>query len=94
MRDTRIGNADQPPLLSVSLTRGVVPRSELAGDGGRAADLQHYKLCLPGDIVVNRMSAYQGALGMATQRGLVSPDYLVLEPAADTDSRYLGSVSD
>ncbi|MGD9571965.1 MAG: restriction endonuclease subunit S [Thermoleophilia bacterium] len=35
------------------------------------------------------MSAYQGALGLARERGLVSPDYLVLEPGEGTDPPYL-----
>jgi type I restriction enzyme, S subunit len=76
-RDERAGTAELP-LLSVSATRGVVLRSELTGDEPRAEDLSRYKVCDRGDLVINRMSAYQGALGVARQRGIVSPDYAVL----------------
>jgi type I restriction enzyme S subunit len=90
VRDTRARElAAELPLLSVSQTRGVVPRRELTGgDHGRATDLANYKVCLPGDLVINRMSAYNGALGIARQQGLVSPDYLVLEPRGIPDFRF------
>lgn len=81
VRDQRAGaEAKCLPLMSVSQTRGVVPRSELVGDSGRAEHLSGYKVCQPGDIVLNRMSAYNGALGVARERGVVSPDYLVMAP--------------
>jgi type I restriction enzyme S subunit len=35
------------------------------------------------------MSAYQGALGLSRQKGLVSPDYLVLRPNEDVSASYL-----
>jgi type I restriction enzyme S subunit len=75
--------------MSVSVTRGVVPRSEIADGDPRAADLSNYKVCQPGDIVLNRMSAYQGALGLARQQGLVSPDYAVLAPTERAHGPYL-----
>lgn len=81
VRDQRAGaEAESLPLMSVSQIRGVIPRSELVGDQGRAEDLANYKVCEPGDIVLNRMSAYNGALGVAQARGVVSPDYLVMTP--------------
>lgn len=57
------------------------------GDTGRADDLSNYKVCRTADIVINRMSAYNGAIGVSRADGLVSPDYLVLEatPAGDPD---------
>ncbi len=76
-------------LLSVSATRGVIPRSQITSDEPRADDLSNYKICRPGDIVVNRMSAYQGALGSTSCKGIVSPDYLVLRPSSHVQSRWL-----
>mgnify|MGYP001610554766 CR=1 FL=1 len=88
--DRRAGMvAEELPLLSVSQYRGVIPRSELMGDEGRAADLSNYKVCDPGDIVLNRMSAYNGAVGLANLRGVVSPDYLVMRPNVGYDGKYL-----
>jgi restriction endonuclease S subunit len=77
------------PLMSVSQTKGVIPRSELMGNDGRAESLDNYKVCLPGQIVINRMSAASGALGLANQAGLVSPDYAVLAPTNFVEAKYL-----
>jgi type I restriction enzyme S subunit len=87
--DERCGNKVDLPLLSVSQIRGVVPRSDLTDKDHRADSLSLYKVCLAGDIVINRMSAYQGALGISPGRGIVSPDYLVLRPDPSTDAQYL-----
>jgi type I restriction enzyme S subunit len=86
--DARAGSR-RPPLLAVSIHRGVVPRDEFTDDEPRADDLSMYRLCEPGDIVLNRMRAFQGAVGMAPVRGLVSPDYLVLRPCQHALGRYL-----
>lgn len=86
--DRRAGE-NQPPLLAVSIHSGVVPRSSLTDDLPRAEDLSSYKLCEAGDIVLNRMRAFQGAIGISPMRGIVSPDYLVLRPNGTLDSRYL-----
>ena len=86
--DQRAG-IDQPPLLAVSIHHGVVRRDTLTEDLPRAEDLSNYKLCEPGDIALNRMRAFQGAIGICPQRGLVSPDYAVLRPGPDVDARYL-----
>ncbi|MGW6425912.1 restriction endonuclease subunit S [Nocardia sp. NPDC055053] len=86
--DQRAGS-EQHPLMAVSIHHGVVPRESLTDDLPRAEDLSNYKVCDEGDIVVNRMRAFQGAVGISPMRGLVSPDYLVLRPGADTEARYL-----
>jgi type I restriction enzyme S subunit len=86
--DDRAGDR-RPPLLSVSIHHGVVPRSSLTEDEHRADDLSAYKTCEAGDIVLNRMRAFQGAIGISPSRGLVSPDYLVLRPEPSVDARYI-----
>jgi type I restriction enzyme S subunit len=75
--------------MSVSQYLGVVPRSELKGDEGRAESTENYKTSKPGQIVLNRMSAASGALGLATEYGLVSPDYAVLQPSNFVEPKYL-----
>jgi type I restriction enzyme S subunit len=62
--DDRSGALDLP-LLSVSIHTGVRRRDELTEDEHRADSLVNYKRCLQGDLVVNRMRAFQGALGVA-----------------------------
>jgi type I restriction enzyme S subunit len=86
--DQRAGH-HRPPLLAVSIHAGVVPRSSLTENEPRADDLSGYKLCVSGDIVLNRMRAFQGAIGISPERGLVSPDYLVLRPKPEVEGRFL-----
>jgi len=79
--DERAGIQNQNlPLLSVSIHRGV-QRRDVSSSGQQAgADLSKYKVARVGDIVLNRMRAFQGGLGQARIDGLVSPDYAVLRP--------------
>lgn len=86
--DERAGN-DQPPLLAVSIRHGVIRRDAITDDLPRAEDLSNYKLCERDDIVLNRMRAFQGAIGISPCRGLVSPDYAVLRPSPTVDAHYL-----
>jgi type I restriction enzyme, S subunit len=83
------GGQRELPLLSVSIHRGVVPRTEMTDKEPRAEDLSNYKVCQPGDIVLNRMRAFQGAIGVSVVDGLVSPDYAVLRPSDGVDAEWL-----
>ena len=47
-----------------------------------------YKLCRPGDIVINTMWAFMAALGVARQNGLVSPSYGVYRPLDNERLRH------
>jgi type I restriction enzyme S subunit len=85
--DERAGD-ESLPLLAVSIHHGVVPRDSLTDDEPRADDLSGYKRCAPGDVVINRMRAFQGAVGVAPQPGIVSPDYVVLRMVEGVDVRY------
>jgi type I restriction enzyme, S subunit len=82
-------HTDAEPLLAVSIHRGVVPRTALTDDEPKAFDLRHYKRCHSGDIVLNRMRAFQGAVGVAPYAGIVSPDYAVLRISAGFDQRFV-----
>jgi type I restriction enzyme S subunit len=91
--DQRAGlAASDLELMSVSQHWGVVPRTSLTDAEPRAEDLSAYKVCERNDVVLNRMSAYQGAVGVATQPGVVSPDYAVLRPTGMADGRYMAYV--
>ena len=80
------------PLLSVSIHLGVRRRDELTKDEPRADTLANYKRCSRGDLVVNRMRAFQGALGVAPIDGVVSPDYAILRPSSLVEARFLAYV--
>jgi type I restriction enzyme S subunit len=64
-------------LLTVSHITGVTPRSEKTVYMFEAESLDGYKLVEPGNLVVNTMWAWMGALGVARTRGIVSPSYAV-----------------
>ena len=66
----------------------MVPRRSLTDDGPRADSLVDYKRVEPGDLVLNRMRAFQGAVGVAGEAGVVSPDYAVLRMGPLVDSHF------
>ncbi|HCG00018.1 MAG TPA: hypothetical protein DEV93_05690 [Chloroflexi bacterium] len=78
VEDRAGSRAESLELMSVSQRLGVVPRATISDKEPRADDLSNYRRCRAGDVIVNRMSAYQGAVGVSPQDGMVSPDYLVL----------------
>jgi type I restriction enzyme, S subunit len=79
------------PLLEVSINTGVVLR-EFSDDKieSTAADFNTYKVARKGDIVFNKMRMWQGAVGVAPEDGLVSPDYTVATSSGDLLSDYAG----
>lgn len=89
--DRRAGDdADSLPLLSVSKSQGVVRYSDLFPDRAvRAQEHRHYKTAQKDDIVLNKMSAATGAVGLSPEAGLVSPDYAVLRAGAHSHPGYL-----
>ncbi len=78
-------------LLSVSHITGVTPRSEKNVTMFMAESNEGYKVCRPGDLVINTMWAYMGALGISSHHGIVSPSYNVYRLINDDllDSKYL-----
>ena len=70
----------QEELLSVSHMTGVTPRSEKKIMMFMAEDYTGSKLCTDGDLVINIMWAWMGALGVSDQTGIVSPSYGVFRP--------------
>ncbi|MFK0005080.1 hypothetical protein [Paenarthrobacter sp. NPDC090522] len=79
--DERAGDSLRDlPLLSVSIHHGVQLREESTSRQQASVDLSRYKVVRAGEIVLNRMRAFQGGLGKASVDGLVSPDYAVLRP--------------
>jgi type I restriction enzyme S subunit len=62
-------------LLSVSHITGVTPRSEKNVTMFMAESYAGYKTCQPGDLVINIMWAWMGALGVSEYSGIVSSSY-------------------
>jgi type I restriction enzyme S subunit len=67
----------QEELLSVSHITGISPRSQKNVTMFMASSYVGHKLCRPGDLVVNTMWAWMGALGVSPLAGIVSPSYAV-----------------
>jgi type I restriction enzyme, S subunit len=67
-------------LLSVSHIFGVKKRSESNATMFLAKSNKGHKLCSPGDLIINTMWAWMGALGVSPHEGIVSPSYAVYRP--------------
>ena len=72
------------PVLSVSIHSGVsegeLDEESLGKKVKRIEDKTQYQTALEGDLVFNMMRAWQGAIGVVRNRGLVSPAYIVAKP--------------
>lgn len=80
-------------LMSVSHKTGVTPRQKHVTMFQAESNVGH-KICRPGDIAINTMWAFMGALGVARQIGLVSPSYGVYRPLqpGEYDGDYLDAL--
>lgn len=76
VRDERSEDGSEE-LLTVSHITGVTPRSEKDVYMFEADDKAGYKRCLPGDLAINTLWAWMGAMGVSPIEGIVSPDYHV-----------------
>lgn len=81
------------PMLSVTITRGVIRQAELLADSPKKdsskLDRSSYKLVRCGDIAYNKMRAWQGAIGVSGHQGIVSPAYVVQRPRNRANSKYM-----
>lgn len=78
-------------LLSVSEYTGVTKKSDSIGDSEhltRAESLIGYKVCAPGDLVINIMLAWKRGLGISNYHGIVSPSYAVYRPKRRVNTKY------
>ncbi len=78
-RDHRSETGEEE-LLTVSHITGVSPRAEKKNVGMFLAEtMEGYKHCSVGNLVINTMWAYMGALGVSSFDGIVSPSYNVYQ---------------
>ena len=91
-RDQRSATGDEE-LLTVSHLTGVTPRSEKEVHMFEAETTEGYKLCVQGDLVINTLWAWMGAMGVSFFDGIVSPAYNVYEPTDRLDPDYLDALS-
>ena len=90
-RDVRSTTGDEE-MLTVSHLTGVTPRSEKDVNMFEAETNEGYKLCEPGDLVINTLWAWMGAMGIAPVKGIVSPAYNVYEPGPRLAPAYIDAL--
>lgn len=75
---------DSLQILSVSIhsgiSKGELDSETLGKQVRRSEDKSLYKHVYAGDLVLNMMRAWQGAIGVATIEGMVSPAYITAVP--------------
>jgi len=77
-RDDRSDTGEEE-LLTVSHITGVTKRSEKDVNMFEAETTEGYKRCSPGNLVINTLWAWMGAMGISPEEGIVSPAYHVYE---------------
>ena len=80
-------------ILSVMKDIGVIPYDEKGNVGNKKSEnIENYKVVYPGDLVVNKMNAIIGSLGISRHHGALSQVYFVLYPKdhSRTNHKYLG----
>ena len=75
-------------LLSLTRSRGLIPQKEASNRIASIEDLSNYKVCRPGDLVMNRMQAWSGMFAVPSQDGLISPDYSVFKLVCKSEVEY------
>ena len=91
-RDQRSEDGSEE-LLTVSHLTGVTPRSEKDVNMFEAETLEGYKICKIGDLVINTLWAWMGAMGTSFTNGVVSPAYNVYEPTERIYPAYVDALS-
>lgn len=90
-RDQRSTTGEEE-LLTVSHLTGVTPRSEKDVNMFEAETTEGYKICLTGDLVINTLWAWMGAMGVAPVDGIASPAYNVYEPGNRVEPSYIDAL--
>lgn len=73
-------NHPEYDVLSVYREHGVIKKdSRDDNHNATSLDTSTYKALKPGDLVVNKMKAWQGSMGISPFKGIVSPAYITCE---------------
>ena len=88
VRDERSDDGTEE-LLTVSHITGVTSRSEKDVYMFEADDKAGYKRCMPGDLAINTLWAWMGAMGISPLDGIVSPDYHVYTSKGELLPEYV-----
>jgi type I restriction enzyme, S subunit len=90
-RDVRSETGEER-MLTVSHITGVTPRSEKNVNMFEAESTEGYKVCYAGDLVINTLWAWMGAMGVSPMHGIVSPAYHIYTPCERLDPVYVDAL--
>lgn len=90
-RDERSVTGEEE-MLTVSHLTGVTPRSEKDVNMFVAETNEGYKICYEGDLVINTLWAWMGAMGVTSVNGIVSPAYHVYQPGPRLEPAYVDAL--
>jgi type I restriction enzyme S subunit len=80
LRTQKSGDSHGLELLSIYTHIGVRPRKDLEERGNKATTTDDYWIVMKGDIIVNKLLAWMGAVGVSSYDGVTSPAYDILMP--------------
>jgi type I restriction enzyme S subunit len=83
---------EEMELLSVTITEGVIPRTDIEWKDNSSEDKSNYKIVRIGDMAYNTMRMWQGACGISSYEGIVSPAYTILIDAALFNHDFMASL--
>ena len=75
-------------LLSIYTDIGVRPRKDLEAKGNKATTTDGYWMVRKGDLVVNKLLAWMGAIGISEFDGVTSPAYDILRQIVPMEPRF------
>jgi len=88
LRAQKSGRAHGMELLSIYTHIGVRPRKDLEERGNKASTTDDYWIVKKGDLIVNKLLAWMGAIGVSEYEGVTSPAYDILMPIRPVCSAF------
>ncbi|HDK4711814.1 MULTISPECIES: restriction endonuclease subunit S [Staphylococcus] len=78
LSESSVKNYPNETVLSLYRDYGVIPKdSRTDNHNVTSSDTSSYKLIEKNDVVINKMKAWQGSLGVSSFKGIISPAYYV-----------------
>jgi len=88
----RVKDVGHPEVEMLSIYRdyGVVKKDSRDDNANKTAENREiYQLVDDGWLILNRMKAWQGSVGISSHRGIISGHYICFRPRHNEDSRFL-----
>jgi type I restriction enzyme S subunit len=86
--NTKRNFGDNELPLSLSQVDGVIPSEAMKERSLSPSHRNNFKLCIPGDLIVNRFKGHLGVFFKSNYRGLVTFHYGVFEPEKNVETKY------